>query len=66
MNSHMFKKHCQEGKGFGENGHLHEEDVWPLKLKMQERDRIPDGAKVQDAGYSLQVISLGRSCYIFF
>lgn len=30
----------------------------PLKLTMQERESIPDGTTVQDAGYSLQELVL--------
>lgn len=41
-----------------DNGCSHEKDVRSPKLKMQDRERIFDGAMVQDAGFSLQKLVL--------
>ena len=42
-------KSITEKENMRETGCLQEEDMWPPKLKMQERLRIV-GEKVQDAG----------------
>ena len=39
MNRLVFKKALLSRKESGETGCSHEEDGWPLKLKMQERDK---------------------------
>lgn len=52
-----FQKAPLTRKDLRDNGCSHG-DVWPPKFKMQERERILDGAMIQDAGFSLQELAL--------
>lgn len=58
-----FLKVSLRRKKLTENRYSHKENVWPPKLKMQEKERMLDGAVVQYTGCRTQSpgISLERS-----